>query len=160
MRPSIMDDIADGSDGFAGAVGATMRPRPREVPQTAPPPDDSGWTRSPAPAAPAGVRETAGRVRSDREMWLRRARTADASAARLTESLTAIQTMLDSNYLGTDCLEGIAFRTAIRDAVVDGGWSVILRGQIQALNELARNCRAAATSFETVDTQLGSALIR
>lgn len=94
------------------------------------------------------------KVVSDDVAWTRRADAAKAAARELADCRHRVMTIVNSNYFGRDCVEGLKLYNALRVAIVESGWRTQLGDHISELESLADNCMAAAESIRHQDSQL------
>ncbi|GAA3689777.1 hypothetical protein GCM10022238_03180 [Gordonia hankookensis] len=93
-------------------------------------------------------------VVSDDVAWTRRADAAKAAARELADCRHRLMTIVDSNYFGRDCVEGLNLYNALRTSIVESGWRTQLAEHISELETLAATRLAAAESIHNADSQL------
>ncbi|GAB84038.1 hypothetical protein GORBP_028_00420 [Gordonia rubripertincta NBRC 101908] len=109
---------------------------------------DDSLLPSAAPAMPASPHGDEYQLRSERALWERRAAVAVDVAAALDTAFSDLKPVGKSNHLG-DCVEGRDVTAGLRRAVIS--LSADIAAYANQATDLARQCRTAATEFESTD---------
>lgn len=109
--------------------------------------DDSLLPKA-APAMPVSPHGDGYLLRSERAQWERRAAVAAEVAETLDTVFSDLKPVGKSNHLG-DCVEGRHVTAGLRRALAS--LSADIAAHANQATDLARQCRSAATEFESAD---------